>query len=194
MLETRSVVIALFIFIVCYFIFGRKYNRYLRESYNYNLFGLPAIIAILGPAIQSLMAWAGPAVDVEPGVSSILLKMLLFATPGVVIATIVCLVKTRNGIIVLVNIPILYAASIILGGSIAVAVMAIIVFVVILLAAGGLIGGAVRGGAGAAKGGMTCPHCGAGLSQGMTCPCGRSYGAWGYDTPRAADDFPKSSL
>ncbi|HBU11426.1 MAG TPA: hypothetical protein DEB31_01445 [Clostridiales bacterium] len=41
---------------------------------------------------------------------------------------------------------------------------------------------------------QVCPYCGASVSPGVTCPCGRSMGSWGYNTPRAADDFPKSAI
>jgi len=75
------------------------------------------------------------------------------------------------------------------------AVIMAIVLIFVLVAAKGLLVGA-SGGAGApGRGSNVCPHCGFSMSQkGTSCPCGMSTNAYAYDTPRATDDFPHSSL
>jgi len=77
-------------------------------------------------------------------------------------------------------------------------VMALIMAVVLLfalIAAKGLLIGASGGPREVARGSNVCPHCAFTMSQkGTYCPCGKSYNAYAYDTPRAADDFPKPSI
>lgn len=41
--------------------------------------------------------------------------------------------------------------------------------------------------------GHVCPHCSGSMTVGTTCSCGKSYGGYGYDIPRAADDFPRDA-
>ena len=86
----------------------------------------------------------------------------------------------------------LYALGFFIFSIVAVIVAILLLFT--LAAAAGLQTG-VSGGASASRGSNVCPHCAAVMSQkGVYCPCGRSYNAYAYNTPRAADDFPNSSL
>ena len=137
--------------VICYFLFLKRYRNHLIYKYNYDFLGIPTFIAVAGPVIHTLMAWAGPAPDYsyyetyeavleaieaglitpEPDVLTIVQGLLLYATPGVFIATIVCLVKTRNLGITILNIPLQYIIAVVAGGAIAVAIMTIIVLILL---------------------------------------------------------------
>lgn len=114
--------------LVLYFIFGRLYQEHLQNTYGYKLFGLPLIIAVAGAAISSFFAPGGSHGYVGPAESTfaIILRMLAFATPGVVIATIGCFIKTRKLFLCLVNIPLLYLLAVVAGVYVIVAILAVV--------------------------------------------------------------------
>lgn len=107
--------------------------------------------ATLGHLVQ-----ANPVVvAAEPTTMSIVMGLLLFATPGVIIATVWCLIKTKNILLALLNIPLIYLISVVAGGGIAVAVMAVIGFI-LLKAFGVQTSNIMRGTDERGK----CPKCG----------------------------------
>jgi hypothetical protein len=161
--------IPLVIVILVYIFALRPYARRLGDNYGYALFGKPAILAIVGGMIPTLLMWIGiteisipnfSAITPEllemaenPGISlqkvlpipllveqgeglwviKNLFTIALWATPGVLIGTLVCLVKTKNLLIVLCNILILYFIGVTLG---IVGVYAIIMVIIYALLVG----------------------------------------------------------
>ncbi|MCL2253359.1 MAG: hypothetical protein FWC09_02865, partial [Lachnospiraceae bacterium] len=165
--------------VICYFIFGRKYRFFLMNNFRYDYLGLPTLLAIAGPFIKTMMAWAGfdperafnrarhtydltrafmdnpdifddeafgeafiesttekyvSAVTdptmVVTSIISVLTDMLIYATPGVILAALVCLIKTRKISLTMINIPLIYIIAVGVGSAAAIAVIAIFVFII----------------------------------------------------------------
>jgi hypothetical protein len=164
MLNSQFLIVVFVLLVGCYFFFGKRYRQELIEKYGYDFMGIPAIIAIAGPVINTLMVWGGSGPE-EPGIVSIVLRMLLFATPGVVIAAIRCFAKTRNSKITLINVLLLYFVAVVVGGAIAVLIMAVIAFIALKVfasRASSIVSGTDEGG--------VCPNCGTRVSGPGRCP------------------------
>jgi hypothetical protein len=184
MLDSQSVLYVFLALVICYFLFGKRYRYHLINKYNYDFIGIPTFIAIAGPVIHTLREWVTPSdqyrnpenyrfdsyeayqealnaglITPDPGTLEIITQLLLFATPGVIIATIVCLAKTRNLGIAVLNIPLIYLIAVAGGGAVTVVVMTVIVLI-LLKAFASRASSIVRGVSGAG----TCPGCGAELS------------------------------
>ena len=117
--------------------------------------------------------------------------MLVVGAPAVGLATVIGIVKIRNPVIVAVNIPVLYIYCLICSYFI---IFAFVIYLMGAFLAGALFTGSGIGNSRKPGGGYVCPYCGASISEGVVCPCGRSQGGYGYNTPRAADDFSKPAV
>ncbi len=136
-------IIRLLIFFVVAFIayvFGlRNYEKYLYREYGYKLTGFPTIIAMLcfmAASASSLFGIDNPMFD-GSSIPDQLRFALLIGAPGIGLATIICFIKTRNLVITLLNIPLLYVYSFLAGYT--------FVFFFMLIFTGAIGGGMLKG-------------------------------------------------
>lgn len=167
MIEIQVFIVGLVLIGAFYYFFGKDYVAGLKERYGYNLLGIPTILAVAGPAIHTLMLFGG-AGDSEPAVSTTILMMLLYATPGVALSSLVCFTKTKNARMTAIHVPILYLVAFTAGGSVAVAIIAVIAFFAIKAfskeGVRTVSSSPVR----------VCTHCGTKMTGSGACPnCGR---------------------
>ena len=133
---------------LAYFLGLRRYERYLFREYGYKLTGVPTIIAMVCFMLVSAASLFGidtPMFDGSPFIDQILFGLLIGA-PGILIATVMCYVKTRRPVLALVNIPLLYVYCFLAGYT--------VVFVVMLFFLGRVGGSMARS---AASGTRTRP-------------------------------------
>lgn len=151
------------LFILLYFVAFRPYSRFLYDRYDYRLVGWPALIA-MGVYFLTVASpeTVGLERDIVSGPDDDMVKVgriLLWGIPGMALITIHCLVKTRNLLIAVINIPIMYVVTFLCGYLFALVLFAVVAFT---LAKGAFAGGRYR-----------CSNCGARVSGGGSCPsCG----------------------
>lgn len=127
----------------------KPYARSLYGNYGYKINGIPTKLAVACCASIHVLSLFGVDSFSEIGVNLPILNpaqgdtmggiimMIALATPGVALATLWCLVKTRRLFLTLANIPLLYVFAALMGYG--------IVFYVCLMIVGGIGGGMLKG-------------------------------------------------
>jgi hypothetical protein len=121
-------VLFLAIAIIVYFFVLRCYEKWLYRQYGYKLTGIPVILTMFAYAAvsgSSLFGIDNPMFGAGQGVADQIRFALMVGAPGIGLTTIWCLIKTKNILMALLHIPLLYFYTFIFGYS--------IVFVIVLL-------------------------------------------------------------